>query len=229
MTTQAQFITFARSRLDEPTARQWSDQDLRAWINEGARHIARNTLALEDRATIVGGVGTSEYLLPSSAIQITRVEFTPSGANTQTYKVEYSDMKNLDNFGWSQRANTTYSPFVYTVVGSGATLKLIVFPSQGAAGNFTVWYYRLPVALSETDATQQAVAVEIPQGYDDILTDFVEYRALRKDRDPRWQEAKSIFDENLGLMYDATRRWVDEAGAIMPQSGGLPSWLTERG
>jgi hypothetical protein len=223
MTTQGDFITRARSRLDEDTARQWSEQDLRAWINEGARQIARKTEALEDRQTIAAVVSQSEYTLASDAIRIHRVEFTPTSEDT--VKLEYVDVKQLDNFGWNDRTRTDNNPYIYTVWGSGATLKLITFPSPATAGNFTTWYYRLPVSLSETGNTQRNSTVEIPQGWDDVLLDYIEWRALRKDRDPRWQDAKAVFDESMDTMYNMTRRWVDESGMILPDSSGLPAWL----
>ena len=56
--------------------------------------------------------------------------------------------------------------------------------------------------------------------------DYVEYRALRKDRDQRWTESKALYDENLATMFDNTRRWADEAGTIDPMSNNLPVWLT---
>lgn len=227
MTTQGEFITRARSRLDETFARLWTEQDLRAWINEGARDIARRTEALEDRETIPAVLSQSEYTISSSAIRVHRVEFTPTSENT--IRLEYMDIKNMDNYGWHDRARTQDRPWIYSIWGSGRTLKLITFPAPAVAGDFTVWYYRLPTALSETGTTQSASHVEIPQGWDDILLDYVEFRALRKDRDPRWVEAKAMYDENSGAMYDATRRWVDESGLIMPDSGPLPTWLVSGG
>jgi hypothetical protein len=179
---------------------------------------------LEDRETIAAVIGTSEYTISSSALRVHRVEFTPTGEDT--YRLEYMDLKNLDNFGWSQRTLRQDRPYVYSMWGSGRTLKLISFPSPSIAGNFTTWYYRLPTALAEVNTTSSATHVEIPQGWDDVLLDYIEYRALRKDRDPRWVESKAMYDEQSTQMFDATRRWVDDAGLIMPDQSPLPTWLT---
>lgn len=226
MTTQAQFITKARSRLNEATARQWTDQQLREWINEGARDIARRTEALEDRDTIVGVIGTSEYSLATDIVRVHRVEWTPT--NEDTTQLEYVDLQNLDAFGWRQRTMQQDRPYVYSIWGSGAALKLLVFPVPGTAGSFTIWQYRLPAVLAESSSADANTAVEIPQAWDDILLDYIEYRALRKDRDPRWQESKAMYDENSAQMYDNTRRWVDQAGMILPGGGSaLPAWLTQ--
>lgn len=225
MTTQAEFIRKARVRLSELSARAYDDQMFREWINEGARDIARRTEALEDRETIAAVLGQSEYDLAADVIRLHRVEFTPTSEDT--VRLEYVDVKDLDSFGWRQRTMRQDRPYVYSIWGSGRALKLIAFPCPGMAGNFTTWYYRLPVALSETDLTDMDTDVEIPPAWDDILLDYIEYRAMRKDRDPRWQEAKAMYDENSGQMFDNTRRWVDQGGMILPNSSGLPVWLTE--
>lgn len=225
MTTQATFVERLREdRLDEATADQWADEELRRLLNEGAADIARKTECLQDRTAIAGIVGTSEYTVPASAIRVFRVEFTPTSERTRA--LEYVDVKNMDGFGWEQRDRTQSYPDIYTVWGSGRTLKLIAFPAPGGAGSFTVWYYRLPTDLA-VDGTAGSSHLEIPQGWDDIVLDYAEYRALRKDRDPRWTEAKAIYDENLSTMFDNTRRWVESSGMISPNVGGsLPNWLT---
>lgn len=225
MTTQAEFLDRVRNeRLNEASPRQFTDQNIRQWINEAARDIARKTESLQDRDTIAAVVGQSEYSFGTDAIRIFRVEFTPTGERTRP--LEYVDVKSLDNYGWDQRDRTDSYPQLFTVWGSGRTLKLITFPSPSQAGSFTVWFYKVPVDLEVTTNADGNEQVEIPGNWDDIVLDYVEYRALRKDRDPRWTEAKALYDENLASMYDNTRRWVDSAGMITPETGSLPAWLT---
>lgn len=223
MTTQATFLADARIRLDEASADQWTDAQIRSWINEGAMDIARKTESLQDRQTIAGVVGTAEYSLATNCIRVHRVEWTPTGENTT--RLEYADVKSMDGYGWEQRTLQNARPYAYTIWGSGTALKLVTFPAPSTAGNFTTWYYRLPTNLAE-DGTAAASTVEIPQGWDEILLDYVEYRALRKDRDPRWQENKALYDENLLTMYENTRRWTDSAGVIDHTYSSLPAWLT---
>lgn len=225
MTTQAEFIRKTRVRLDELSARAWDDRMIREWINEGARDIARKTEALEDRDTIAVVVGTNEYTLDSDIIRVHRVEITPTGEDTTA--LEYVDIKDMDSFGWRQRTLQQDRPYVYSIWGSGRTLKLITFPVPGTAGSLTVWSYIVPAALDEETLTDMDTDVEVPQAWDDILLDYIEYRALRKDRDPRWQESKALYDAACAEMYDNTRRWVDQGGMVLPNGSHLPTWLTE--
>jgi hypothetical protein len=229
MTTQAQIITSARDRLNESTPAHWTDPMLRRWVNEGMRDIARKTECIQDRDTIPGIVGTSEYTLPTDIIRVHRVEFQP--LTERICHLEYLDVKNLDMVGWAQRDLQSYYPSAYTIWGTGTTLKLIAFPSPSTIGTFTIWHYKVPAPLTEVDSSNAQTLLPIPEVYDDLLLDYIEYRALRRDRDPSWQEAKSLYDEGLQVMFDTTRRWVDEAGLITPQGAGgsLPFWLTSGG
>ena len=105
MTTQGELVRRTRVRLNELSARQWEDQDIRDWLNEGARDIARKTECLQDRETIAAIVGTSEYTISASAIRVHRVEFTPTSERTQP--LQYADVKSLDGYGWAQRDRTS--------------------------------------------------------------------------------------------------------------------------
>lgn len=221
--TQATLLSYARDRLDEVTGRQWSDVYIRRLINEGAKDIARKTETLEDRDTIAAVISplTAEYTLGTDLVRVGKVEFQPTSGLVK--RLTYVDFKYMDM--WTDRSTRSSDyPELYTVFGSGVTMKLIVYPAPSTAGNFTIWFYRLPVELA-TDGSAAASTVEIPEGWNDIVLDYIEYRALRKDKDPRWVESKQLYDENLSTMFDNTRRWADEAGMIVPEMSHLPSWL----
>lgn len=50
---------------------------------------------------------------------------------------------------------------------------------------------------------------------------------MRRDRDPRWQEAKQLYEENVGQLMVLTRTFVDQPGTIVNDRGRvLPGWLT---
>lgn len=223
--TFTSLLTMTRDRLDEATARQWTDVQLRRWLNDGCKDLARKTEYLTERDTVAAVVSTREYSLDANILRVHRVEFTATG-DSSTYPLEYVDVMNMDAFGWSARTLTSSHPYLYTIWGSIPNLKLIVHPGPSIAGNFVVYHYRLPTALA-TDGTADASSPEIPDGWDDLLVDYCEFRALRRDRDPRWTEAKAIYDENVTVMFEATRRWTDQAGMIVPGGsfGHLPSWL----
>lgn len=231
MTTQGTFLTAIRERLDETTANQFSDVFLRRLVNEGAKDIARKTESLEDTDTIAATISpvTSQYSIATDVIRVHNVEFHTTGDSTIKRMLEFVDIRNMEAFGWSNRGLTANYPQYYTVWGATRALTLNVFPAPSVAGTFTLYVYKLPAELATADNSAAATNVDIPQGWDDILLDYMEFRALRQDRDPRWAEAKAIYDENLSTMFDNTRRWVDQAGLITPNGMGgyLPTWLVD--
>lgn len=210
-----------RDRLDEEVARRWDDTQLTRWINEGARDIARRTEVLQDRLTTTAVAGTQEYTLPTDMVRVYRVEFVPTGA-TSTYTLDYRDFNSLDGVWWSQKTTRKGTPFLYTIWGFPPSAKLILYPIPDPGGTITVYYYRLPV-----EAVNGGDNLELPEGWHDLLSDYCEYKALRKDADPRWRESKQLFEENLGNLFDVTRRWTDQAGYIDVATTTLPSWLVE--
>ncbi len=126
---------------------------------------------------------------------------------------------------WTQQTQTQSIPVFFTTWGFPPTLKMVVYPIPAEDGDFKVFYYRLPVKL-----TSNAQELEIPEGWTDLVITYCEYLALRKDHDPRWQESKTLYESSLETMIEMTRRWSDQGGVIVPETGGfLPWWLAGTG
>lgn len=217
--TLSSLLDDVRERIDEITARRWSDVSLITWINEGARDVARRSEVLQDRKDIAALANVQEYTLPTDMIRVHRVEFKPTGSD-QIYTLEYKDFNNLDAVWWSSKSVTTGTPALFTMWGFPPSAKLIAYPTPSVSGTFTVYYYRFPTTVaSDTDQ------VELPEGWHDLVVNYCEYLALRKDADPRWREAKQIYEENLGNLFDISRRWSDQAGSIEVNTTMVPGWL----
>jgi hypothetical protein len=222
--TQGALLTELRDRLDETTARQWTDPMLRGWINDAARDIARKSETLQDREDVAVVSGTREYTLPADIIRVHRAEYKATG-DTLVYPLEYRDFNSMDGVWHTQQEVSEATPMFFTMWGYPPTLKMVLYPTPSIAGVVKVFYYKVPANLA-TDGSDAGVALDCPEGWEDLILDFAEYRALRRDADPRWRESKELYDENLGAMFDTTRRWSDQAGVIVNDSGfGVPAWL----
>lgn len=226
--TLGQLVTDTRDRLDEVTAQQWTEPQLRKWINEGARDLARRCEVLQDRADVNAVANTQEYALPAGVIRVYRVEYRPNGS-TEVLPLEYRDFNNMDAVWWSQQTVARNKPRMFTMWGFPPNLKMIVYPTPDTAGSFKVFYYRFPADLA-TDGSADGTTVEVPEGWWDALVDYCEYMGLRKDADPRWQDAKAKYEETIGNLFDTSRRWSDQASVIVPDGPGpLPLWLIDEG
>jgi hypothetical protein len=208
-----------RDRLNEATAREWTDGMLTRWINDATRDIARRSECLLDRQDITAIAGTQEYALPSNTVRVDRIEWRPSGS-TQVIPLEYMDFNNADAVWWTSQTVSQGTPGIFTTWGFPPNLKLVVYPTPGGAGTFKCFYYRLPTAAAADGDT-----VEVPEGWEDAIAEYAEAMALRRDGDPRWQEAKQLYEENVSHLIDVTRRFVDQAGAITVGTTQVPGWL----
>lgn len=223
--TQNDLLLAVRERLDEYSEYQWLDTELRRWINEGAKDIARTTECLEDTATIVTTAGTFEYTPTalSNAVKLDTVEWGATG-DERPEQLNYIDVHHQGQIGWG----TQYAegqPALFTTHGFPPNLKISLYPNPSVNGYMRVRYARLPAELT-VDGTDGTSTVEVPEGWDDAVVDYAEMRALRKDRDPRWQEAKTQYEENRGNLNTTMIRHVNETGQFgVSGMSGAPMWL----
>lgn len=213
-----------RVRIDEPSARFWQDGDLNQWINEAARDIARRTETLEDVALINSVGGTQQYTLTSSTLRVYRVEWCRDGDSVGTIRMplEYKDFGSMDSVWWTAQSTSRGDPFWYTLWGFPPSLALKVYPTPDVTvtGAFKVYYYRVPAA-----ASGDSDPVEVAEGWKDLIDDYCEFSALRKDGDPRWQDAKQLYEQKIELMLESTRRWTDQSDSVQGSQGFIPRWL----
>jgi len=223
MATQATYLTNIRNKLDETTSGQWSDAELRAWINEAARDVARRTESLQATALINVDPNVQEYNLDGNYLRVHRVEWSPT-ASSSVYPLEYRDFNSMDAVWWSSQTTAKGYPSFYTMWGYPPTLKIVIYPTPSEAGKLKMFFYQTPTDLA-TDGTAVGSTVPVPSGYEDLVEYYCEFVALRKDRDPRWQEARALYMDSLNGMLDRTRRWTDQGDFIQVGQSHLPGWL----
>lgn len=210
-----------RERLHEPDPRQYRDTWLNKIINEGAKDLCRRTEC--HRATWTADTLdlVQSYTGPADIVRVHRLEFIQS--DDTTIPLEYRDFNSMDQVWHTRQTTTTGTPLVYTTWGMPPTLKLVLFPTPEPTGTIKLYYYRLP-ALALSDAT----VIEVPEGWEDAVVAYAESRALRRDGDQRWTEAKQLYDEMLSDLLVTSTTYNDQPGQIDSWTNfGLPSWLTD--
>lgn len=226
-TTLAQLRTNVRSALDESSPRFWSDAELTVWINMGLADIGRKAQVIQQySATITGVANQQKYDLPTDLVTLHRVEFIDAGG-TQVYPLQLLTIEQMDQYWGLQQDTASSYPFaayVWGYTGGAATLKLGIYPVLSSnGGTIRLYYYRLPATL-----VNSSDIAELPAGWESLIIDYCEYRAKRKAKDPTWQEAKMLYDEQLDDMIDATRQWHDTNQAIQIGTSTVPHWLYSR-
>lgn len=214
--------TAIRERLYEPIAAQWTDVELVRWINEAIANVARDTEFYKQTFTVAAVIGQSEYTITWPYTRATRCEFLPTGS-TYVYPMEFREFNNMDEV-WGQYRGTSSTPRWFTIwgaptVAAPSTRTFVAFPAPAMAGNFKVYAYGVPAVLVNT--TDDAKALQIPEGWADLIYDYVEFKALRRDRDPRWQEAKLQYDTNLARMKMIVESDSDQPGQFTQWRGRM--------
>ena len=223
----AALLTRMRDRLNESSARHWTDPQLRRWIMEGATDVARQTESLLATSTVSVTAATSQYSLSSVSpqpLRIHRVEYNVTGS-TDKYPLEYRDFSSMDDVWGISQSTRPGTPQYWTTFGFFPSMTLTVYPVPNQAGTLRLFYYRLPTAVLD-DGTQDAYTVDAPSGFEDVILDYAEARALRQDNNDYWKDAKSLYDEKLATMIKLTTRGSDLGGLITTDTGGyIPAWL----
>lgn len=226
--TQGALITSIRDRLDETIPTFWSDAQICRWINEALLDVARRTETIQDRDDVSVSAGTREYSLPTDCLRVYRVEFRATGAS-EAYPLEFRQFNAMDAIWGTSQEITTGMPVLYTIWGYSPSNKIVLYPVPAVAGSIKVFNYRLPAELA-TNGSAASTTVEIPNGWESLIVDYAEYSALRRDRDPRWQEAKQLYEQHLQELWELSRTWSDQGNVITPEAGiGIPAWLVYDG
>ncbi len=231
MVTQADTVTNIRSVIDEQTSINtfWDDSEIRVWINDAVREIARTTeTILEFRADLISIPNVARYALPADVIRLHRIEYVPAGSN-QTYFIELRTYDELDQvWGIQQTIQSSY-PSYAAIWGTPGRMTVQFYPVPAQGGVFNLYYYRMPGNLN-TDGSDANQQLQIPFGWDDLVVYYAEFRARRKAKDQTWQDAYEIFKDELEHLVDVTRSAHDNGRFMQTStSSGVPGWLTSFG
>lgn len=227
MKSLGDYVADCRDLLAEPKERRWTNEMLRRWVQDGAKDIARKCECIQAWGDIDAVAGTQQYKMPDNIVRVYRLEFTVTG-DEQIYTLDYRDFNTMDEVWWTAQSISQARPYMFTMWGMPPNLQLVVYPTPTDAGSFRLFYYRLPTPLAN-DGSQDEFAVELPEGWDDLAVEYAVMLAWRRDSDPRWQEAKAIYEDHLKDLKEDALRWTDQAGMVTSGTSMVPRWLWDEG
>lgn len=220
MATLADIRTDVKNRIADATGKFWSDVMLTSWINSALKDVARRAEILEttDDIAVTGGLGTREYTLPTDIFRVHRVEFVISTSNVII--LEARELHELDSIWGGNQVRAYTAPNYYAIWGiMGIDAKIYIYPTASQSGTLRIYSYRLPTAVSA-----DANVCEIPAGWEDLIALYCEYVALRRDSDPRWQDAKAIYEQELQDCILLTRSHHDQSHWVTTPASAIP-WM----
>lgn len=226
MPTVTELIAQVRDIVDEPIGAQFSDTQLRRWLNEGNRDLSRSTRHLKTQQTIPTVAGTSSYTVNANALSI-ELAWYQDVPGARFLALEPRHMENMDavrGYNWAR----TGTPSFFSTQGFSPNLQILIYPVPAVtADNIVVYVSRISADIDITGAGD-ASQVDTPSAWYDALADYAEMKCLRRDRDPRWSDAWKMYtDKRDGLINNPDYLAVNRELTVDPIAGALPTWLVE--
>lgn len=223
MPTVTELIAEVRDILDESVTAQWTDTQLRKWLNEGNRDLARATRHVKASTTINTIAGVASYAMPVTTIAIEHAYYDDTDGRVIPLIPKH--MENLDPIRGYQ-PDREGTPIFFSTGGYSPSLTVILYPVPTATDHVLRFIVaKLPTAIA-LDGSGDASQVDTPAVWYDALADYCEMKALRRDRDTRWQEAWQMYVEKRdGLINNPDYVPVNREVVADPHNGYMPEWL----
>lgn len=226
MPTATELLAEVRDIIDEPAAAQWTDAQLRKWINEANRDLARSTRHYKKSIEIETVAGTGSYTVDADVIAIEHAWFWDVGGDRRI-PLTPRHMENMDavrGYNWDREG----TPQFYSTMGTPPAMQIVVFPVPTlSTDKLNLLVAKLPTPM-DVDGDDDDEDVDVIPAWYDALADYCEFKALRRDRDPRWQEAYGLYQEKRdGLINNPDYLPVSREMVPDPVGGYLPAWLVE--
>lgn len=225
--TPGDILTDVRNRLDEPTPAQWSDSQLLTWLNEGLRDAARHTRHLRDTRTISVVANALDIAVQTEVIEVERAYWITS--DDRQIPLDAISRGVADD-QWGEWQNSMVGvPHAFSLWGVPPELTMRLYPRPETAGTLSLLVVRMPTEV-RTDGADNATTLDWPPAWSDLLVDYVEMCALRKDRDPRWREAFEFYTAKRdGLDTNGSYSDMPEFFEFDARAGMVPRWITDPG
>lgn len=205
--------------------RFYTDTELTSWINDGLKDISRRaeTLITYDTTIQIPAYGENPlqpiptYALPNDIIRVNRCEFQVFNDSSQIYPMEFATQNQMDAY-WAQDqlSTATYPGWWMTRGNPGGTGRnafvIQLYPNPGQRGQLNLFYYRMPVILQNPVANPAAYTstLDIIEGWDDMVIDYVHYHALIKARNPSYKDIQALYEQKVEAIINQTRQFSDQ-------------------
>lgn len=220
-TTLIELENRVRAILDEATPGQWSPENIRRWCNDGLRDLARTTRHYKGKATVPLTPDVAEYTMAENILAIEHAYYD-DGNRMRPLTARH--WESMDQVWGSWQDRTAAWPTWFTTRGNAPALILRLYPVPSQPNhNAQLLTVVLPteMALTGDDGTN----VDVPPGWIDLIVDYAEMLALRRDRDPRWQEAHQAYvAKRNDMIHSNDYMAVNRELVPDPTAGYVPAW-----
>lgn len=225
-------ITAALMTLDDENSYYYTSAELTQWINDACSDISKRAEVLQGIDTILTTPNQQQYTCPPQMTRIAKAQWqqtspgqpsavaNPTSNIGFTYTLEYRGISELDSVWGNNHSIPSAYPRFYTLLQQPPALQLILYPVPSVNGTLTLIYYRIATPVVNTTDL-----LDIPEGWEPCVREYVCYMAYRKARSPEYQVAKQAYEDELTEMINKTRRFADAQSQIYNGTSNVPGWL----
>lgn len=217
MSTQAELLRLCRDLLDDPNAYpagRYTDNELRRWLNMGARDVATRAKCIRGNHQIATTANLRSYVIPANqnVIEVHKINYIT--ADDQTFPLDYKDQYNADREMGPWRDSPSFYPRIWTSWDTPPTLTVQIHPAPSVTGGeLDVYFFKYPAALATESTADQALTYGLPAGWDDLLVHFVCAKAAMKDKDMQGYEMHlGVYGSKLNDLVHISTRYTDQGG-----------------
>lgn len=226
MATVNDIITRIRDDLDESitgAGGQWSDTQLKRWMNQARNDLAVTTKKFEDKVDVVVSAGTSEVTAPSTIIEIDHVYWLPDG-DTRAIPLQPSHFDAMDQRWGSWQSIASGDPQAFAPYGYSPNLKIRLYPVPSRSGNIRIYHAKQPAAVTENNTTDNSL-YDMPDMWVEAVVFYVCMRALRRDGNEQYQSFMAWYMEKRDQLAQHTHTSHTREIVHDYYSGGVPAHL----
>lgn len=226
-TTLLELENRVRAILDEAVAAQFSQENIRRWLNEGLRNLARETRHIKSTHVVNLMTGVGQYTLPEHILAVEHAWYDNNAGQRRPLTARH--FEGMDQV-WGSFQNRPGQPEYFTVYGSSPALKLQLYPVPVTTGHLA----RLNVAIlpDEMPLTgDDGVNVDCPPAWIDVIEKYALYMAFLRDRtvgpDGKmlWEAMYRAYAGGIGDLVNANDYLaVNREIVIDPTGGMVPLW-----
>ena len=218
--TLTQAISEVRSLIDEPNPQFISNAEITNWTNQACENFAQRTRTLRSQQQVSVLPNVQNYNAPETFYALYRVEFQPtSTGQVFIYPLDFMGYNEMDEAWGVYQTFPAAWPQVFTLWGNPPQLTIRLFPVPDQAGVLNVFGYREP-----NPVVNGSDLVDILQGYEEAIYEYVTDKCKRKDNDPTWQEAKANYEAILVDAVDNTGWFTDLPNQMTTGQSQWPPW-----
>lgn len=221
----SEFLNQVRDVLDDQFGSQWSAGQLRRWVNAGLDDVSRSTHWKELSTDVAVSAGDQTKAIPADVVEIQHAYFLPTGSDEVIPLVAYH-YERMDQIWGSWQNSINGDPQAFAPRGVSPNITVWMYPVPDRAGTLRVFYAGQATNI-DVNGADDGNQLDMPQAWVDVLVHYVEYRALRKDRDPRWQEAFGLYQQARDELAQHDTLAVARQVVHDAATGGMPRWLVD--